>query len=114
MAEGKIINKKNPVFSIEISLRYEKNLQTALNYTLENWGAVTMVLFHLQIINEINNLVFFPYSNPQNRFLDDASYREIILQKYPFVITYRISNDSVKVINIIHASRHPIKRKAIH
>ena len=111
MAENKIINKEYPVFSIEISLRYEKNLQSALDYTLQNWGAVTMVNLHLQVINEIDKLVFFPYSNPQNRFLDNINYREIILQKYPFVITYHINKDVVKVINIIHASRHPIKRK---
>ena len=113
MVDGEIIEKVNPVLSIEISSRYEKNLREALNYTLQNWGAVTMVNFHLHVISEIDKLVFFPYSNPQNRFLDDVHYREIILQKYPFVITYRISKDIIKVINIIHVSRHPIKRKAM-
>ncbi|MCL2246929.1 MAG: type II toxin-antitoxin system RelE/ParE family toxin [Lentimicrobiaceae bacterium] len=113
MADSEIIDEKNPVFSIEVSLRYEKNLQAALDYTLQEWGAVTMVNLHLQIIKEIDRLAFFPYSNAQNRFLDDISYREIIFQKYPFVITYRINRDIVKIINIIHTSRNPIKRKSI-
>ena len=39
--------------------------------------------------------------------------REIILQKYPFVITYRIGRKSIKVINIIHTSCNPIKRKKV-
>ena len=78
MVGDEIIDTENPVFSIEISLRYEKNLQAALDYTLQNLGAVTMVNFHLQVINEIDKLAFFPYSNPQNRFLDDINYREII------------------------------------
>jgi len=111
MADNEIINKEIPVFSIEVSLRYEKNLQAALDYTFQEWGAATMVNFHLQIIKEIDKLAFFPYSNTQNRFLDDISYREIIFRKYPFVITYRINKETIKVINIIHTSRNPIKRK---
>jgi len=110
MAYNEIIDKVNPVFSIEISLRYEKNLQAALDYTFQEWGAVTMVNFHLQIVKEIDKLAFFPYSNAPNRFLDNVNYREIILRKYPFVITYRIDKKSIKIINIIHASRNPIKR----
>ena len=111
MAGNEIIDKENPVFSIEVSLRYEKNLQTALDYTLQEWGAVVMVNLHLQIINEINKLTFFPYSNAPNRFLENINYREIIFQKYPFVITYRIKKDVVKIINIIHTSRNPNIRK---
>ena len=113
MADREIIDKENPVFSIEVSLKYEKNLQKALDYSFQEWGAVAMVNFHLQIIKEIDKLAFFPYSNIQNRFLDDDKYREIILQKYPFVITYRIDKETVKIINIIHTSRNPIKRKAM-
>ncbi|MCL1969333.1 MAG: type II toxin-antitoxin system RelE/ParE family toxin [Bacteroidetes bacterium] len=113
MADNEVIDKENPVFSIELSLRYEKNLQAALDYTFQEWGAVTMVNFYLQIIKEIDKLVFFPYSNAQNRFLGDINYREIILRKYPFVITYRINKYIVKIINIIHTSRNPIKRKAM-
>ena len=113
MANGETaINNENTIFSIKISLKYEKNLQTALDYSLQNWGAVTMVNFHLQVINEIDKLAFFPYANAQNRFLDNVNYREIILQKYPYVITYRIDKNVVKVINIIHTSRNPIRRMA--
>jgi len=110
MADNEIIDKNNPVFSIEVSSRYEKNLQAVLDHTLQEWGAVAMLNFHLQIITEIDKLAFFPYSNAQNRFLDNVNYREIILQKYPFVITYRINNKRIKIINIIHTSRNPIKR----
>jgi plasmid stabilization system protein ParE len=113
MVDNEIIDKDNFVFSIEVSLRYEKNLEAALDYTLQEWGAVAMINFHLQIITEIDKLAFFPYSNAQNRFLDDINYREIIFRKYPFVITYRINKEIVKIINIIHTSRHPIRRKAM-
>ena len=113
MADDETLNKENSVFSIEVSLKYEKNLKNALDYTFQEWGAVTMVNFHLQIINEIDKLAFFPYSNAQNRFLDNINYREIIFQKYPFVITYRINNKIVRIINIIHTSKNPIKRKAM-
>jgi len=67
---------------------------------------------YLIIAWSIHNLAFFPYSNAQNRFLDNINYREIILRRYPFVITYRINKEIVKIINIIHTSRNPIKRKA--
>jgi len=110
MADNEIIEKENPLFSIEVSLRYEKNLQAALDYTFQEWGAVTMLDFHLQIIREIDKLAFFPYSNAPNRFLDNVNYRELILRKYPFVITYRINKNIVKIINIIHTSCNPVKR----
>jgi plasmid stabilization system protein ParE len=112
MAGGKVIGKKNAVFPVEVSLKYEKNLQAALDYTFQHFGATTMVKLYLQVTKEIDKLAFFPYANAQNRFLNDASYREIILRKYPFVITYRVGENVVKIINIIHASRNPILRKA--
>ena len=106
------INSENAIFLIKTSSKYEKNLQTALDYSFQNWGAITMVNLHLQVINEIEKLAFSPYSNPKNRFLNNVNYREIILQKYPYVITYCIDNNIVRVINIIHTSRNPISRKA--
>lgn len=112
MVGGKAVSKGNAIFSIEVSLKYEKNLRKVLDYTLQHWGATTMVKLHLQVIKEIDKLAFFPYANAQNRFLDDVSYREIILRSYPFTITYRVGENTVKVINIIHASRNPILRKA--
>ena len=113
MADSKTtIDRENSVFSIKVSLKYEKNLQAALDYSLQNWGAIAMVNLHLQIIQEIDKLAFFPYSNAQNRFLNDVNYREIILRKFPYVITYRIDKNAIKVINIIHTSKHPIKRMA--
>jgi plasmid stabilization system protein ParE len=113
MDDDKITVKTgNSIFSIKTSVRFEKNLQAALDYSLQQWGFVTMVHFHLQVIKEIDNLAFFPYSNLQNRFLDDVNYREIVLRKFPYVITYRIDNDTVKIINIIHTSRNPIRRKS--
>jgi len=113
MADHEIINRDNPIFSIVVSLKYEKNLQSALDYSFQEWGAVAMVNFHLQIINEIDKLAFFPFSNPLNRFLENMNYREIILRKYPYVITYRIDKEVVKIINIIHTSNNPTKREAI-
>ena len=106
------IGKENAVFSIKVSLKYEKNLQAALDYSFQNWGAVTMVNFHLQVMKEIDKLAFFPYANVQNRFLNDVNYREIILRKFPYVITYRIDKNTVNIINIIHTNRNPIRRMA--
>ena len=106
------IDNANTVFSIKISLKYEKNLQEALDYSFQQWGSVAMVNFHLEIIKEIDKLTFSPYANTQNRFLDDVNYREIILRKSPYVITYHIDKNVVKVINIIHTNRNPIRRMA--
>ena len=60
-----------------------------------------MVNIHLEIIKEIDKLTFFPYANTQNRFLDDVNYREIILRKFPYVITYHINKNVFKVITIL-------------
>lgn len=48
MAGDKVtIGNKNTLFSIEVSLKYERNLQAALDYSFQSWGAVTTVNFHL-------------------------------------------------------------------
>ena len=68
MADDKIaIDERNTVFSIKVSVKYEKNLQAALDYSLQNWGVVAMVNFHLQVIREIDKLAFFPYSNAKKQ-----------------------------------------------
>ena len=107
-----LIERESIVYSVKTSLKYEKNLQEALDFCCQNWDVVTMLNFYLQVSKEIDRLAFFPFSNPQNRFLDDAHYREIILRKFPYVITYRIDNKIVRIINILHTSRNPIRRKA--
>jgi plasmid stabilization system protein ParE len=114
MADREIeIGKENRLFSVSVSTKYERNLQTVLDYCLHYWGAVTMVKLHNQIIKELESLTIFPYANPQNRFLEDVHYREIMLQKFPYVVTYHINRDTVRVINILHTSRNPIQRKAL-
>jgi len=45
--------------------------------------------------------------------IETAINREIILRKYPYVITYRIDKDIIKIMNIIHTSRNPIRRKTM-
>ena len=53
------VNKENTVFSIKISLKYEKNLQEALDYSFQQWGSVARVNFHLEIIKEIDKTDIF-------------------------------------------------------
>jgi len=107
-----LIEKESIVYSIKTSLKYERNLQTALDFCSQNWDIDTMLNFYLQVNKEIDKLAFFPYSNPQNRFLNDTNCREIILRKFPYTITYHIDKNVVKIINIVHTSRNPIRRKA--
>ena len=105
------IKKKNSVFPVKVTLRYERNLQNAMDYSFQNWGVAAMIELYVQITKEIEKLILHPYNNEQNRFLDDVTYKEIDVPNYPYVITYRIYRANVKIINIVYTSRHPIRRK---
>ena len=44
-------------------------------------------------------------------FIDSKKeIRDYLLPRFPFLIVYRIKNDTVEIITIHHAKKHPLKK----
>jgi len=108
MANKKSINSTE--FTIKPSIRFQNNLQKILYYTLQEWGGRVMAEFYCEVIKQIELLKFFPKINSKNRFLESnetKEYRNIIFKNYPYVVTYSIQGNFIRIINIIHKKQSP-------
>jgi addiction module RelE/StbE family toxin len=45
--------------------------------------------------------------------LDDAGHRRLVIQRYPYVIFYRITFEELLILHIRHTSRRPIDPAAL-
>ena len=44
-------------------------------------------------------------------FIDsNKEIRDYLLPRFPFLIVYRIKNDTIEIITIHHAKKHPLKK----
>jgi len=101
-------------FTIKQTVRFQNNLQKILFYTLEEWGGKVMAEFYCEVVKQIELLKFFPKINSKNRFLGSTEikeYRNIILKNYPYVITYSIQGNFIRIINITHKKQNPASRR---
>ena len=50
--------------------------------------------------------------NPSHfSFIDsNKEIRDYLLPRFPFLIVYRIKNDTIEIITIYHAKKHPLKK----
>ena len=97
-------------FTIKPSIRFQNNLQKILYYTLQEWGGRVTAEFYCEVIKQIELLKFFPKINSKNRFLESnetKEYRNIIFKNYPYVVTYSIQGNFIRIINIIHKKQSP-------
>jgi plasmid stabilization system protein ParE len=112
MADEKPV--KNAEIKIIQTVRFQNNLQKILFYTLTEWGDRVMVEFYCEIMKQIELLKFFPKINAKNRFLESTEtkeYRNIIFKNYPYIVTYSIQENSIRIINIIHEKQNPNRRR---
>jgi len=103
-------------FTVSQTVRFQNNLQKILSYTLKEWGGKVMVEFYCEVIKQIELLKFFPKINSKNRFLesnDTKEYRNIIFKNYPYIVTYSVQGNFIRIINIIHKKRNPAYRKQV-
>jgi plasmid stabilization system protein ParE len=110
MADRKHINIPSNQPKLVLTKRFKARLQEVLKYSLETWGGKVSVEFYFEIIKRVQMLPHFPKINPKNRFLESTNtkeYRNIIFNKYSYIVTYSVTKSVIRVINIIHASQNP-------
>ncbi|MCC6690635.1 MAG: type II toxin-antitoxin system RelE/ParE family toxin [Bacteroidia bacterium] len=67
--------------------------------------------FYAMVLDNFKYLILFPLSQ-QKKYKEN---RELLLEKFPYVIVYRVvSPSSVIVLAVVHCKHHPSKRKMKH
>jgi plasmid stabilization system protein ParE len=109
MVSTELVNIATPKHQeLILTKKFTTRLQQILAYSLENWGGKVSVDFHFEVIKQVQMLPYFPQKNPKNSFLASTAtkeFRNIVLKKYPYIITYSVTNSTIRVINIIHTSQ---------
>lgn len=101
--------KKNKVV---FSLKAKLSLQEIVEYLKENASSAIAVYVRKGIIEKCKSLKKFS-GYAKERYLEDLpeEYRSVCIWDY--VIIYKILDQEVWILNIIHTRRNPQKRKDI-
>lgn len=105
MAEGKRL-------PVRISLAFLLDLDEVFNYGLETFGRKQAANYENEILELIERLPTSYHLFPECRHLPTKSkiYRWIILD--PHLIIYRITNEEVQVLRMLHSKRSISRIKA--
>ena len=87
---------------IEWSPTAENDLNEIVDYIAQD-SLEYALLFYEQVRERIENLRNFPKLGRKVPELDDPSIRELILRNYRII--YRVSEENIQIIRIIHGSR---------
>ena len=82
-----------------------RNLDAAIEYIArEDPGAAAKAYTHIREIVAV--LAEQPGLGRPGRIFGT---RELVIEKYPYIIPYRIQNDEVQILRVFHTSRKPPK-----
>ena len=95
-----------------ITHKARTSLRSYIKYLKENILEETAEHVREGIIDTCKSLKNFSgYS--KERYLEDEPKEYRSVTKWDYNIIYTVENDEVRVLNIIHTSKHPKKRKDI-
>ena len=77
-----------------------------------NWYEEQRVGLGNELLNELENAYYKISSNPHHYgFIDDKKQlRDFLVHRFPYLIVYRINGNTVEVIAVHHAKKHPSKK----
>jgi plasmid stabilization system protein ParE len=91
---------------IESSALFSEDMQTILNYYLENSITNIFNQLEIEIKDKFNNLALFPESGTPVKIKKYNHYRWILVDKYYIFYTYQEQNDTVTIQRIVHTARN--------
>ncbi len=104
-----MVIKKSKVI---ISNKARESLRSYVKYIKEEVSPEMAEHIREGIINKCNELKDFSgYSVERYLETDDKKYRSVTQWNYNII--YTVKDNTVRVLNIIHTSQHPDKRKRI-
>jgi toxin ParE1/3/4 len=78
-----------------------QNLESIANYLQQNNPEIAIQIV-LKIQTGIEKLADFPLMGRKGRV---ASTRELVIINTPYVVIYRIKNDNVEILRILHSAQ---------
>jgi plasmid stabilization system protein ParE len=94
------------------SRKFKESLKEYIMYLKENVSDETANHVKNGILDKCRSLSDFAGFSKELYILDEATdYRSVV--KWKYLIIYKIKNDQVWILNIIHTSRHPNHRSDI-
>lgn len=80
-----------------------KNLDKAMEYVAKDdpYAAVEM---YKHIRNKINDLVKHPGQGRPGRVYKT---RELVIEKYSYLVPYKVTNDEIVILRVFHTSQKP-------
>ncbi len=100
-------------FKVVISNKARASLRDHIKYLKQEVSAETAEYVRKGIIDTCKNLaVFSGFSVERYLETEDKKYRSVT--KWSYDIIFTVLEDTVRILNIIHRSQHPEKRKDIY
>ncbi len=94
-----------PKKRLEYLASARRDLRRIAEYYLDTAGVTVTT----EIAREIDQAVGLISDSPEiGRKLENSPYRQLVVGRYPFIILYRLTPASVKIIRVLHqAQRRP-------
>lgn len=80
-----------------------KNLDAEIEYVARDDNEIARKIF-VYIMERISDLEKHPNAGRQGRVFGT---RELVIDRYPYIIPYRVREDIVEILRIFHTSRKP-------
>jgi len=99
--------ENNIKFSILLSKRAERDLNESFRWYEEKQKGLGS-----RFIDEVLNRIGIIETNPELFAIKCKSYRESSLEKFPYIIIYRINNrkNQIRIVGVFHMSRNPVSK----
>ncbi len=78
-----------------------QNLDDETNYLAKENPKIAKAFFSY-VVKSVNQLAKFPELGRPGRV---SGTRELVIQRYPYIVPYRIKDKSVEVLRVFHTSR---------
>lgn len=88
--------------SIKWTVPAQKDILEAVEYVLKD-GPLKAEQLARQILKTGEQVLLFPGSGPPGRV---EGTRQIAVQRFPYVLVYRVTAKSVQALRVLHTKRH--------
>jgi toxin ParE1/3/4 len=79
-------------------------------FEIVNWYEDKQIGLGAEFVNELEKTVHFIIQNPLGFAKRLKRSRQVKLNRFPYIIVYEVHKNTIELYNIMHTSRHPIRR----
>lgn len=93
-------------YKIQITINAEKEILSAYNFYEDQ-----QISLGEKFLNELETSFKLIQKNPYLFARKHKAFREIVLNKFPFLIVYEINAEILIIISVFHTSKNPKKKE---